>query len=56
MRMQFWKDSLDGIYKDAPPRSPIGFELHKAIKRHGLSKQWLKRIIEGRVGLAQCSN
>ncbi|XP_064640795.1 NADH dehydrogenase (ubiquinone) complex I, assembly factor 6-like isoform X2 [Lineus longissimus] len=48
MRMHFWKDSLEGIYKDVPPRSPVGLELHKAVKRHGLSKHWLKRIIEGR--------
>lgn len=29
MRMQFWIDTLNSIYNDRPPRSPIAMELHR---------------------------
>lgn len=29
MRMQFWKTALDDIYRDEPPKQPVGSELWK---------------------------
>lgn len=46
--MQFWKDSIDKVYKGDPPQSPITLELARAIKNHKLNKHWFLRIIEAR--------
>ncbi|XP_074661856.1 NADH dehydrogenase (ubiquinone) complex I, assembly factor 6-like [Tubulanus polymorphus] len=48
MRIQFWKDSINNIYKGKPPHTPIALELTKAVKRHNISKQWLMRLLIAR--------
>ncbi|KAK2193638.1 hypothetical protein NP493_11g14025 [Ridgeia piscesae] len=48
MRIHFWKDTLERIYKGQPPETPIALELAKAVKQHKLSKQWFARVIEAR--------
>ncbi|XP_028919905.1 NADH dehydrogenase (ubiquinone) complex I, assembly factor 6 isoform X1 [Ornithorhynchus anatinus] len=48
MRMQFWKDAVENIYRDNPPHQPVAIELWKAVKRHNLTKRWLMRIIDER--------
>ncbi|XP_030072721.1 NADH dehydrogenase (ubiquinone) complex I, assembly factor 6 isoform X2 [Microcaecilia unicolor] len=48
MRMQFWKEAVDDIYRDNPPHQPVAVELWKAIKIHNLTKMWLVRMIEER--------
>lgn len=48
MRMHFWKDALERIYKGQPPHQPVARELTKVLNRHKLSKQWLTRLISSR--------
>ena len=48
MRMKFWQDALEALYQDAPPSQPVALQLHKAVKKHKLSKQWLQRLISSR--------
>ena len=48
MRMKFWTDSLEDIYSDAPPVQPVALQLHRAVRRHKLSKRWLQRIVSSR--------
>ncbi|XP_072266991.1 NADH dehydrogenase (ubiquinone) complex I, assembly factor 6 isoform X1 [Pyxicephalus adspersus] len=48
MRMQFWKDTLQEIYRENPPHHPVALELAKAVHRHKLTKRWLTRIIDDR--------
>nr|XP_033789063.1 NADH dehydrogenase (ubiquinone) complex I, assembly factor 6 isoform X2 [Geotrypetes seraphini]XP_033789064.1 NADH dehydrogenase (ubiquinone) complex I, assembly factor 6 isoform X2 [Geotrypetes seraphini] len=48
MRMQFWKEAVDDMYRDNPPHQPVAMELWKAVKRHNLTKRWLVRMIEER--------
>jgi NADH dehydrogenase [ubiquinone] 1 alpha subcomplex assembly factor 6 len=51
MRMRFWKDRIDMIYKDerfSLTNEPITSELAIAIKRHSLAKQWFLRLINCR--------
>ncbi|CAH1779944.1 unnamed protein product, partial [Owenia fusiformis] len=48
MRMQFWSDAIEKIYKDAPPQTPVALELWRAVQKHKLSKRWLNRILEER--------
>ncbi|KAI8144995.1 isoprenoid synthase domain-containing protein [Fennellomyces sp. T-0311] len=49
MRMQFWKDAIDKIYKGQPPQQPIALALDAAFKQCKLSPLWFKRIINERL-------
>ncbi|KAH0954023.1 hypothetical protein HN011_007550 [Eciton burchellii] len=49
MRLKFWTETLNEIYNDHPPRSPVALELHKILKRHKLSKHYFKRLIDARL-------
>ncbi|XP_025158253.1 NADH dehydrogenase (ubiquinone) complex I, assembly factor 6 isoform X2 [Harpegnathos saltator] len=49
MRLQFWIDSLNNIYNDRPPRSPVAMELHRILQQHKLSKRYFKRLIDARL-------
>uniref|UniRef100_A0A293N3I4 Squalene/phytoene synthase n=1 Tax=Ornithodoros erraticus TaxID=265619 RepID=A0A293N3I4_ORNER len=48
MRIQFWRDALEKIYKGNPPQQPVAIELEMAVKSKQLSKHWLSRMIESR--------
>ncbi|KAL1930794.1 hypothetical protein VTP01DRAFT_10956 [Rhizomucor pusillus] len=48
MRMQFWKDAIDNIYKGKAPQQPIAIALEDALKTCKLSSMWFKRIISER--------
>ncbi|KFO83602.1 NADH dehydrogenase (ubiquinone) complex I, assembly factor 6, partial [Buceros rhinoceros silvestris] len=48
MRMQFWREAVEGIYCDNPPHQPVATELWRAVKRHNLTKMWLMKIIDER--------
>nr|XP_015213196.1 PREDICTED: NADH dehydrogenase (ubiquinone) complex I, assembly factor 6 [Lepisosteus oculatus] len=48
MRMQFWKNAVEEIFRDEPPHQPVTAELWRAVKKHSLTKRWLLRIIKER--------
>ncbi|XP_031644834.1 NADH dehydrogenase (ubiquinone) complex I, assembly factor 6 isoform X6 [Oncorhynchus kisutch] len=48
MRMQFWKTTVEEIYRDDPPVQPVSAELWRAVKKHYLTKRWMLRIISER--------
>ncbi|XP_067006812.1 NADH dehydrogenase (ubiquinone) complex I, assembly factor 6 isoform X1 [Anabrus simplex] len=48
MRMKFWEDTLEKIYQNDVPKHPVAMELYRAVKRHKLSKRYLKRLISVR--------
>ncbi|MEE6463516.1 hypothetical protein FKM82_005938 [Ascaphus truei] len=48
MRMQFWMDAVQEIYRDNPPHHPVAQELAKAVRGHTLTKRWLTRMIDER--------
>ncbi|KAL0083754.1 Squalene/phytoene synthase [Phycomyces blakesleeanus] len=48
MRMQFWKDTIDNVYKGKPPQQPIALALAESLKHTQLSSMWFKRIITER--------
>lgn len=50
MRLQFWRETLDQIYKGNTPEQPIAVELQRAVAKHKLSKRWLLSLIESREG------
>ncbi|KAG0434901.1 hypothetical protein HPB47_018795, partial [Ixodes persulcatus] len=48
MRLQFWTDALERIYKGSAPEQPVAQELAAVIRLRKLSKHWLSRLIESR--------
>lgn len=55
MRLQFWRDTLEAIYKDNPRQQPVAMALHRAVRRRGLQKRWLTRLIDSREKLVHSS-
>ncbi|XP_053408873.1 NADH dehydrogenase (ubiquinone) complex I, assembly factor 6-like [Mercenaria mercenaria] len=49
MRLQFWKDTIDKMFKGTPPETPVAIAATRAIMKHKLSKIWFTRILEERV-------
>lgn len=50
MRLQWWRDTLDGIYGGgtAPPGHPVALALAEAVKRRDLPRQPFDAILDGR--------
>ncbi|XP_069992862.1 NADH dehydrogenase (ubiquinone) complex I, assembly factor 6 [Penaeus vannamei] len=48
MRYQFWRDTLDQIYKGGSPNQPVALLLRRAVENDKLSKWWLKSMIDSR--------
>lgn len=48
MRLQFWTDALEQIFKGSAPEQPVAQELAVVVHSHKLSKHWLSRLIESR--------
>lgn len=48
MRVQFWRDSIDAIYKKDPPKHPVALVLAAAVERYKLSKMWFNRLLDAR--------
>ncbi|CAG8504199.1 9508_t:CDS:2 [Paraglomus brasilianum] len=48
MRMQFWRETIDGVFKGNPPRHPIALILSDVLKRSRLSPLFFKRVIDER--------
>eukprot|EP00117_Sycon_ciliatum_P045226 scpid5936/ scgid32529/ UPF0551 protein C8orf38 homolog, mitochondrial len=49
MRLMFWKESIDQIYKSGkPPEQPVLALLAAAIREYRLTKQWLNQLIASR--------
>lgn len=48
MRLAFWRDSLDSIYKGSPPDHPVCTSICRALEETRLSKSWFNRIIKAR--------
>ncbi|CAK9822054.1 NADH dehydrogenase (ubiquinone) complex I, assembly factor 6 [Anthophora retusa] len=46
IRLKFWIDALNNIYKGSPPQNPIMLELHKILQKYPLSKHYFKRLID----------
>ncbi|MEX2009553.1 MAG: phytoene/squalene synthase family protein, partial [Dongiaceae bacterium] len=48
IRLQWWRDGLDAIYRGAPPRHAVAAGLAEAVTRHGLSRRHFDRLIDAR--------
>ncbi|CAG8519717.1 682_t:CDS:2 [Ambispora gerdemannii] len=48
MRMQFWRESIDNIFKGSPPHQPVALLLNSALEHCKLSSLFFKRIINER--------
>lgn len=47
IRLQWWRESLDGIYAGAPRRHAVVTPLADLVQRHGLDRALFDRIIDG---------
>lgn len=48
IRLQWWREALDGIYAGSPRDHAVVLALNDAIRRHGLSRPLLDGMIDGR--------
>ncbi|XP_065827433.1 NADH dehydrogenase (ubiquinone) complex I, assembly factor 6-like isoform X2 [Oscarella lobularis] len=48
LRIQFWHEAIENVYKLTPPQHPVATSLCRAIERKKLTKRWLANIIEAR--------
>nr|XP_054918641.1 NADH dehydrogenase (ubiquinone) complex I, assembly factor 6-like isoform X3 [Dermacentor andersoni] len=48
MRIRFWKDAVERVYKGNPPEHPVAQELSMMIQSKQLSRHWISRMIESR--------
>jgi phytoene synthase len=48
MRLQWWRDAIEGIYAGQPPRHEVAAPLAEAVQRHGLDRGAFERLIEAR--------
>ncbi len=48
MRLQWWRDAIEGIYAGQPPRHEVAAPLAEAVRRHDLDRGAFERLIEAR--------
>ena len=48
IRLQWWRESLDGIYDGSPRRHAVVEPLHRAVARAGLTRARFDRLIDAR--------
>ncbi|CAG8440960.1 4292_t:CDS:2 [Dentiscutata heterogama] len=48
IRMQFWRDTIDNVFKGKPPQQPIAQALFNALETCRLSPLFFKRVIDER--------
>jgi len=48
VRLQFWRDTVEGLYVDKVPNHPVAIQLHKVVKQHQPSKDLLLRLVSAR--------
>ena len=48
MRLQWWRETIDGLYGDRPRRHYVVDALAPAVRRHGLSRAEFDRLIDAR--------
>eukprot|EP00250_Pteridium_aquilinum_P014530 c22046_g1_i1 orf=225-1112(+) len=48
MRLQWWRDAVDGIFKGKRLEHPIVTALSAVVEEHKLSKHWFSRLLDAR--------
>lgn len=48
IRLQWWRDALDGLYKGKKLEHPVVTALSAVVEEHKLSKHWFSRLIDAR--------
>jgi phytoene synthase len=48
IRLQWWRDAIEGICNGAPQREPVAVALAAAVDRFGLGREHLDRLIDAR--------
>ena len=50
MRLQWWRDTLDGVFAGEPRRHPVATLLARAIAQHSLDRALFDRLLDAREG------
>lgn len=53
MRVQWWKDALDGIYEGSPPHHPIAQALSQTVRARGLARSVVEDLLDARLDAAE---
>ncbi|MBI4185186.1 MAG: squalene/phytoene synthase family protein [Proteobacteria bacterium] len=48
IRLQWWRDALDGVFAGRPPQHPVAAALAGAVARHGLPRGPFERLLAAR--------
>lgn len=48
VRLQWWREGLDGLYAGTPRRHQVAEPLSAAVRRHGLTRAHFERLIDAR--------
>jgi phytoene synthase len=48
MRLQWWRERMDGIFAGAPPAHEVAAALAETVRRHGLARRHFDRLIDAR--------
>ncbi len=48
IRLQWWREAVEGIFVDSPRRHQVVEPLARAVRRHGLDRATLERMIDAR--------
>lgn len=51
LRMQFWRDAIEGAFSGRPPAEPVAVLLDKVLREDGapLTRGFFRKVIAGRV-------
>ena len=49
VRLQFWIDTVQGLYDDQVPQHPVAVQIYRTIKQNNVSKQLLINLISSRL-------
>jgi len=56
MRMSFWDETLENIFKGSPPKHPVALALSRAVADHKLLKKQFTRLIRARSNLMKTTS
>lgn len=48
IRLQWWRDAIDGLYKGKKLEHPVVTALYEIVEEHKLSKLWFTRVLDAR--------
>ncbi|KAE8752886.1 hypothetical protein FOCC_FOCC000231 [Frankliniella occidentalis] len=48
MRLKFWEEAIEKIFKDNPPHHPVAQEIHRVLEKNVITKRNLRQLVSAR--------